>query len=181
MSDHIHDNKQDSEHETSGGPDPVGAVLGRLMEDFAAAAGTVLTGLGMRLGVWDALAEAPGTVASLTARIGVAEPYLREWLRSVPFQSDLRQARAHPWYETVTLLHRSVNMAVTVLQQVLRNAEAPVRNRILLRLHEAIGWTLSHGHNNLHRRFGLLANHRICAKRRCWLRNHVHVCRVTAR
>ena len=27
----------------------------------------------------------------------------------------------------------------------------PVRNRILSRLHDAIGWTLSHGHNNLHR------------------------------
>jgi cellulose synthase/poly-beta-1,6-N-acetylglucosamine synthase-like glycosyltransferase len=28
---------------------------------------------------------------------------------------------------------------------------APMRNRILLRLYDAIGWTLSHGHNNLHR------------------------------
>ena len=31
------------------------------------------------------------------------------------------------------------------------STHVPVRNRILSRLHDAIGWTLSHGHNNLHR------------------------------
>lgn len=63
-------------------PDPVGAVLGKLMGDFAATAGVVLTALGRRLGLWDALAAGPAQAEAVAERAGAALPYVREWLRS---------------------------------------------------------------------------------------------------
>lgn len=62
--------------------DPVGAVLGRLVGDFGATTGTLLMALGLRVGLWDALAEGPGSVEDVAARAGVAPPYAREWLRA---------------------------------------------------------------------------------------------------
>lgn len=59
-----------------------GAVLGQLMGDFAAAAGVVLTALGRRLGLWDALAAGPARAEAVAERAGAALPYVREWLRS---------------------------------------------------------------------------------------------------
>lgn len=59
-----------------------GAVLVRLMGDFAATAGVVLTELGMRLGLWDVLAGGPATAGTVAERAGAALPYVREWLRS---------------------------------------------------------------------------------------------------
>ena len=63
-------------------PDPVGAVLGQLMGDFAATAGVVLTALGRRLGLWDALAAGAAPAEVVAERAGAALPYVREWLRS---------------------------------------------------------------------------------------------------
>lgn len=64
-------------------PEDVGQVIGKLMEDVSAATGVLLTLLGQRLGIWQALAElGPATVAELASTSGTAEPYLREWLRS---------------------------------------------------------------------------------------------------
>ena len=63
-------------------PDPVGVVLGQLMGDFAATAGVVLTTLGRRLGLWDALAAGPAPAGVIAERAGAALPYVREWLRS---------------------------------------------------------------------------------------------------
>jgi SAM-dependent methyltransferase len=60
----------------------VGAVFGRLMGDFAATAGVVLTALGLRLGLWDALASGPAPAEAVAERAGAAVPYVREWLRS---------------------------------------------------------------------------------------------------
>jgi hypothetical protein len=60
----------------------VGAVLGRLMGDFAGTAGVVLTALGLRLGLWDALADGPAVPETAAERAGAAVPYVREWLRS---------------------------------------------------------------------------------------------------
>jgi len=63
-------------------PDPVGAVMGQLMGDFAATAGVVLLALGRRLGLWAALAAGPASAEVIAVRAGVALPYTREWLRS---------------------------------------------------------------------------------------------------
>ena len=60
----------------------VAAVLGRLMDDFAGTAGVVLTALGLRLGLWDALAAGPASTQTVAERADVAVPYVREWLRS---------------------------------------------------------------------------------------------------
>jgi SAM-dependent methyltransferase len=60
----------------------VSPVMGRLMADFAAASGTLLTAVGLRVGLWEALAAGRGSAAVVGARAGVAVPYAREWLRS---------------------------------------------------------------------------------------------------
>lgn len=60
----------------------VEAVLGRLVGDFAGTAGVVLTALGLRLGLWDALAAGPASAETVAERAGAAVPYVREWLRS---------------------------------------------------------------------------------------------------
>ena len=63
-------------------PDPVEAVLGQLMGDFATTAGVMLTTLGRRLGLWDAPAAGPAPAEVIAVRAGAAPPYVREWLRS---------------------------------------------------------------------------------------------------
>jgi SAM-dependent methyltransferase len=68
--------------ETAAAPEAVGAVLGQLMGDFAGAGGVILTELGLRLGLWDALAAGPATAETVAERAGAAVPYVREWLRS---------------------------------------------------------------------------------------------------
>ena len=60
----------------------VEAALGRLVGDFAATAGMVLTELGVRLGLWEALAAGPAAPETVAERAGAAVPYVREWLRS---------------------------------------------------------------------------------------------------
>jgi SAM-dependent methyltransferase len=58
-------------------------VLGQLTADLAGSLGTVLTGLGMRCGLWQALAGAgPLSAAEVGVRAGIVEPYAREWLRA---------------------------------------------------------------------------------------------------
>jgi hypothetical protein len=68
--------------EAGAAPEAVGAVLGRLMGDFAGTAGVILTELGLRLGLWDALAAGAATAETVAERSGTAVPYVREWLRS---------------------------------------------------------------------------------------------------
>lgn len=63
-------------------PAEVGEVMGRLMTDLAATAGLQAIHLGIRVGLWKAMAGAgalsPGEMGE---RAGVAEPYAREWLK----------------------------------------------------------------------------------------------------
>ncbi len=66
---------------TMDGEASVGDVLDRLMGDFAAASGTLLTAIGHRLGLWDALAVGSASAELAAERAGVAVPYMREWLR----------------------------------------------------------------------------------------------------
>ncbi len=59
------------------------AVLERLTVELGSSLGTVLTGLGVRCGLWQALAGAgPLSAAEVGARAGIVEPYAREWLRA---------------------------------------------------------------------------------------------------
>jgi SAM-dependent methyltransferase len=73
---------QTRQERTDAAPDPAGEVLGQLMGDFAATAGVVLTALGRRLGLWDALEAGPAPADVVAERAGAALPYVREWLRS---------------------------------------------------------------------------------------------------
>ncbi len=58
-------------------------VLGQLTAELGSSLGTVLTGLGMRCGLWQALAGAgPLSAAEVGARAGIVELYAREWLRA---------------------------------------------------------------------------------------------------
>jgi SAM-dependent methyltransferase len=63
--------------------DAIGAAMGRLLGDVASAATTVLITVGLRTGLWEALAEGPGTADDVAHRAGVATPYARDWLRAL--------------------------------------------------------------------------------------------------
>lgn len=69
-------------------PGPVGQeqaaqVMGRLIGELAAAAGVALTLLGLRAGLWQALAGgSPATPAEMAVATGWPEPFLREWMRA---------------------------------------------------------------------------------------------------
>ena len=54
--------------------------VGRMVGDMGAAMSAALVVLGDRLGLYKALAEGPATSAELSARAGLAERYVREWL-----------------------------------------------------------------------------------------------------
>jgi SAM-dependent methyltransferase len=59
------------------------AVLGQLVVELGGALGVLLTALGLRCGLWTALADgAPATPAALAGRTGAAEPLVREWCRA---------------------------------------------------------------------------------------------------
>ena len=63
-------------------PAAVEEVMGRLVADLAATAGLQATHLGIRVGLWKAMAGRGGlTPAEVAAVAGVAEPYAREWLK----------------------------------------------------------------------------------------------------
>ncbi|MBW3602781.1 MAG: class I SAM-dependent methyltransferase [Actinobacteria bacterium] len=57
-------------------------VIGRLLSDMAATAGLQMIRLGVRTGLWQALADGAAlTPAELAERAGIAEAYAREWLK----------------------------------------------------------------------------------------------------
>lgn len=63
-------------------PAEVGEVMGKLMGDLAGTIGLQATHLGIRVGLWKALAGAgPQTPAEVSTTSGVPEPYVREWLK----------------------------------------------------------------------------------------------------
>ena len=63
--------------------DQVGAALNHLFSDLASTASTVLIAVGLRTGLWDALAGGEGDIEEIAARAGVAVPYARDWMRSL--------------------------------------------------------------------------------------------------
>src|SRR5262245_28860331 len=58
------------------------AFTNQVLGDLAASYGSVMTSIGDRLGLFDALAQGPLTSHELAARTGTAERYVREWLNS---------------------------------------------------------------------------------------------------
>ncbi|MGH3764178.1 MAG: class I SAM-dependent methyltransferase [Pseudonocardiaceae bacterium] len=61
----------------------VDAVVGKIVEELGVTLSTLTTALGVRTGLWSALAGAgPVSPAELAARTGTAEPYAREWCRT---------------------------------------------------------------------------------------------------
>ena len=61
--------------------DKMNAFLGQVVTDFGASMSTVLGFIGMKLGLFEALADSSGmTPAELAAKTGTTERYVREWL-----------------------------------------------------------------------------------------------------
>src|SRR5690349_15841381 len=57
--------------------------MGKIVTELGAALGVLLTSLGTRSGLWAALAGAgPLTTAEVAAKVSVAPPLVREWLRA---------------------------------------------------------------------------------------------------
>ncbi len=63
--------------------DAVGAAMSHLLSDLASTASTALVAIGLRTGLWEALASGEGSVDDIAQRAGVAVPYARDWLRSL--------------------------------------------------------------------------------------------------
>ncbi len=79
----------------------VEAVMGKAIEELAATAGVLLNAVGIRTGLWRALAGAgPLTASAAAERAGLAEPYVREWLRS---QAAAGYVSYDPMAETFTV------------------------------------------------------------------------------
>lgn len=55
------------------------ALVGKLLGDLGGAYSVSTARIGFRLGLFDALADAPASAAELAARTGLAERYVREW------------------------------------------------------------------------------------------------------
>ena len=92
---------QTAEKDTTVDLAEVEAVMGKAMEELAASAGVLLNAVGIRTGLWRALAGAgPVTAEGAAARASLAEPYVREWLRS---QAAAGYVRYDPVAETFTL------------------------------------------------------------------------------
>lgn len=82
-------------------PAELGEVMQRLVADLAASAGLQMIHLGIRTGLWRAMAGAgPITIAGVARRAGVAELYVAEWLKH---QAASGYVTYHPEDETFEL------------------------------------------------------------------------------
>jgi SAM-dependent methyltransferase len=64
-------------------PAKVDAVMGQILDELGVALSTLTTALGVRTGLWSALAGAgPLSPGELAQRVGTAEPYAREWMKT---------------------------------------------------------------------------------------------------
>ncbi|MEA3218534.1 MAG: hypothetical protein QOJ19_4690, partial [Acidimicrobiia bacterium] len=69
----------------------VDAVVAQIVEELGITLSTLTTALGVRAGLWSALAGAgPLTPAELADRVGTAEPYAREWMKTQAAAGYLR-------------------------------------------------------------------------------------------
>ena len=87
--------------EATGTEPTVDSVMGQILVELGSSVGLLLSALGMRTGLWAALAEAgPLTPRELSERTGVAAPLAREWLRA---QAAAGYLRYDPRSERFTL------------------------------------------------------------------------------
>jgi SAM-dependent methyltransferase len=72
-------------------PARIEAAADQLLTELGITLSTLTTALGVRTGLWSALADAgPLTPAELAGRVGTAEPYAREWCRTQAAAGYLR-------------------------------------------------------------------------------------------
>jgi 2-polyprenyl-3-methyl-5-hydroxy-6-metoxy-1,4-benzoquinol methylase len=101
----------------------VDAVVGQIVEELGVTLSTLTTALGVRAGLWSALAGAgPLTPGELAERVGTAEPYAREWMKTQAAAGFLRYADGAfelPEEVAAALVHgplgATVDAAVTML------------------------------------------------------------------
>ena len=70
------------------------------------------------------------TIAGAASRAGVSEATLRRWLKQDKFTQVYQQARQESYRESLRLLRRAANAAITVLAKIMQDAEAPKTARI---------------------------------------------------
>jgi len=70
------------------------------------------------------------TIAGAAGRAGVSEPTLRRWSKQPGFSYAYQQARQESYRESLRLLRRAANAAITVLVKVMQDADAPKTARI---------------------------------------------------
>ena len=77
--------------EATGTEPTVDSVMGQILVELGSSVGLLLSALGMRTGLWAALAESgPLTPPELSERTGVVAPLAREWLRAQAAAGYLR-------------------------------------------------------------------------------------------
>jgi hypothetical protein len=70
------------------------------------------------------------TIAAAADRAKVSEPTLRRWLKLDIFSRAYQRARQESYRETLRLLRRAANAAISVLAKIMRDADAPKTARI---------------------------------------------------
>ena len=70
------------------------------------------------------------TIAAAADRAKVSEPTLRRWLKLDAFSHAYQRARQESYRETLRLLRRAANAAISVLAKIMQDNEAPKTARI---------------------------------------------------
>jgi len=70
------------------------------------------------------------TIAAAADRAKVSEPTLRRWLKLDVFSHAYQRARQESYRETLRLLRRAANAAISVLAKIMQDNEAPKTARI---------------------------------------------------
>jgi hypothetical protein len=70
------------------------------------------------------------TIAAAADRAKVSEPTLRRWLKLETFSRAYQRARQESYRETLRLLRRAANAAISVLAKIMQDNEAPKTARI---------------------------------------------------
>jgi hypothetical protein len=70
------------------------------------------------------------TIAAAADRAKVSEPTLRRWLKLEIFSRAYQRARQESYRETLRLLRRAANAAISVLAKIMQDNDAPKTARI---------------------------------------------------
>ena len=74
------------------------------------------------------LSEATITAAAIKAN--VSDPTLRRWLKQADFSQAYQQARQESYRESLRLLRRAANGAISTLVKIMQDGEAPKSVRV---------------------------------------------------